>query len=376
MVALGEVAHVERAGVDPRALDPDTPYLGLEHIERGGRIVGCGTVGTAELTSTKFSFTTEHVLFGKLRPYLGKIARPPFSGVCSTDILPIRPGEGLDRNYLVHYLRQPTVIGLAASQATGANLPRLSPRVLEAFEIPLPPLPEQRRIAAILDNADALRTKRRHTLALLDDLTKSVFHDMFGELTQWPIHKFGDVCETRLGKMLDAKQQTGEHQRPYLRNANVQWFRFDLDDVLSMDFDAKSRALLQLQPWDLLICEGGEPGRCAVWRGQIAECYYQKALHRARPNTRLAHPEFIAHQMWHLAHSGALSDYVTSATIAHLTGEKLKQLPLAVPPLPLQKEFATRVAAINAERTAAQRSLDTLDELFASLQSRAFSGQL
>lgn len=120
--ALGDVAVIERRGVDPSSIEDDTVYLGLEHIESGGRIIGHSTVGASGVASTKFRFGPEHVLFGKLRPYLGKIAAPDFAGVCSTDILPLRPGRRLDRQYLLHFLRQPSVVSHAASRATGANL--------------------------------------------------------------------------------------------------------------------------------------------------------------------------------------------------------------------------------------------------------------
>lgn len=168
IVELASVATIERKGVDPSALPPETMYLGLEHIERGGRIIGHDTVGGAKLASTKLRFTTEHVLFGKLRPNLAKISRPNFAGVCSTDILPIRPGKDLDRDYLAHYLAQRSIVEFAASRTSGANLPRLSPTVLARFPIPLQPLPEQRRIAAVLDHADALRAKRRQVLTHFD----------------------------------------------------------------------------------------------------------------------------------------------------------------------------------------------------------------
>lgn len=178
-VALGEVARIERRGVDPRDLPGETRYLGLEHIARGGRIVGSDTIAGADLSSTKFLFTPEHVLFGKLRPNLGKVTRPGFSGVCSTDILPIRPDEALDRDYLAHYLVQPLMVDFAAARATGANLPRLSPSALAQFPILVPALGEQRRIAAILDAADAIRAKRRAQLTHLDELPQALFHQHF-----------------------------------------------------------------------------------------------------------------------------------------------------------------------------------------------------
>jgi len=175
--------------------------------------------------------------------------------------------------------------------------------------------------------------------------------------------------------MLDQKQQTGEHRRPYLRNANVQWFRIDLTSLLEMDFDEDDRRVLRLKPGDLLICEGGEPGRAAVWRGELDECYFQKALHRGRPKPDLANAAYLSWLLWFLGQRGKLSG-VTSATIAHLTGEKLAVLPTMLPPLPLQGAFAKRLAKVQSvvdKQLAASRGLDAL---FASLQHRAFRGDL
>lgn len=238
----------------------------------------------------------------------------------------------------------------------------------------------RRRIGEVLDRVEALRAKRRAALAQLDTLTQAIFLDLFGEPTAnpkgWLQQPFGHVCETRLGKMLDQKQQTGDHRRPYLRNANVQWFRFELSEVFEMDFDSDARELFRLKHGDLLICEGGEPGRSAIWRDEIAECYYQKALHRGRPRVGVAAPDYLAWLLWFLAHRGGLGDHVTSATIAHLTGEKLKAMVIPVPPFPLQQDFARRVAAVETVKTALSASLAELDALFAALQHRAFRGEL
>ncbi len=160
-VPLREIATISRYTVKPEDITSGTTYVGLEHITDEGRFAGVGTVVSGELASNKFRFDERHILYGKLRPYLRKIALPTFRGICSTDILPILPGPHVDRNYLYHYLRTPAMVELATSRSAGANLPRLSPGQLASFEIPFPPLPEQRRIAAILDAADALRTKRR-----------------------------------------------------------------------------------------------------------------------------------------------------------------------------------------------------------------------
>ncbi len=176
--------------------------------------------------------------------------------------------------------------------------------------------------------------------------------------------------------MLDARQQTGQDKRRYLRNANVQWFRIDLFDLLEMDFDLGARKTFNLQKGDLLICEGGEPGRAAVWQGQLEDIYFQKALHRGRPKAGIATPDYLVWLLWFLAHNGGLGDHVTAATIAHLTGEKLKAMPIPLPPLALQQNFATRLQSLNALKATHRAALAEFDALFASLQHRAFRGEL
>lgn len=157
-------------------------------------------------------------------------------------------------------------------KATGASYPAVSDRIILKLKISLPPIAEQKRIAAILDKAEELRGLRRRALSRLDAIAQSIFLEMFGDPVTNPkgFQKilFGEVCETRLGKMLDQKKQTGQQSRVYLRNANVQWFRFDLAEVLKMDFDDTDRKTLRLQYGDLMICEGERTTRTC--------CYLEK----------------------------------------------------------------------------------------------------
>ncbi|NJM81220.1 MAG: hypothetical protein HC844_00900 [Tabrizicola sp.] len=214
VVALGEVAEIEREGIAADLIPNGTDYLGLEHIESGGIILGKETVANGDLASTKFTFTSDHLLYGKLRPYLAKIALPEFDGVCSTDILPIRPGPRLDKRFLAFYLRQSSMVDYAASRATGANLPRLSPTALSGFPVPLPPLVEQRRIAGILDQADALRRLRTRALDRLTTLGQAIFHEMFGdpktEPDRWQAIGFDEACRDETAK--SPKVQKTEYQ--------------------------------------------------------------------------------------------------------------------------------------------------------------------
>ena len=149
------------------------------------------------------------------------------------------------------------------------------------------PPSEQRRIVEILDQADRVRRLRTEADAKADRILPALFIKMFDVPATnpmgWPVKRFDRICESRLGKMLDRKQQTGQRPRPYLRNANVYWDRLDLNTVLEMDFDESDREEFRLRKGDILICEGGEVGRCAIWNDELPECYFQKALHRVRP---------------------------------------------------------------------------------------------
>lgn len=286
--------------------------------------------------------------------------------------------EKLDAGYLYRWLEWKRE--WLQSLGVGATFKEVSKATVSRIEIPLPPLNEQRRIAAILDKAHELRTKRREALAHLDTFTQSIFHSMFGDVVRnqrmWPVEPFDQVATSRLGKMLDKKVQTGNFRFQYLRNANVQWFRIETHDLLEMDFSAADQREFSLQYGDVLICEGGEPGRAAVWRDDVEQCYFQKALHRARPNPERLTSEYLVQLMWALAKGGGLDDHVTAATIAHLTGEKLKRLKIPVPPLELQQTFATRLAAVERLKETQRKHLAELDALFASLQHRAFKGEL
>jgi type I restriction enzyme S subunit len=157
----------------------------------------------------------------------------------------------------------------------------------------------------------------------------------------WEWVRFAAVATTRLGKMLDAAKNRGE-LKPYLRNTNVQWFRFDLEDIKELRLDQGELIELRLETGDLLICEGGEPGRCAIWQADAEEMYFQKALHRARPDggTLAAYLQIVLRQD---AVSGWLEKYFTGATIKHFSGEKLAAYAIPLPPVAEQHRIVAKV---------------------------------
>jgi type I restriction enzyme S subunit len=202
---LSEIARIDRKNIKPESIKPGTFYIGLEHINKDGSFGDFQAINPGELSSNKFYFEKNHILYGKLRPYLKKIARPEISGICSTDIIPILPTLDIDRDFLFYYLRQPKCIDLATVRSSGANLPRISPKTLGDFPIVFPPIAEQKRIAAILDKADAVRRKRREAIRLTEELLRSVFLDMFGDPVTNP--KGWDVVDL---KSIASKPQYGD----------------------------------------------------------------------------------------------------------------------------------------------------------------------
>lgn len=365
---------------EPSYWSGDLPWLSIADMNQGRHLTRTKervTAAAAEACKLKFIEPGTVVMSFKLS--IGKVGITGTRMATNEAIaaLPVKNSERLDPGYLSRVLKSMDHSGGANRAAMGGTLNKAS---LAAIRIPLPPLGEQRRIAAILDKADELRAKRREALAHLDTLTQSIFHSMFGDVVRnqcrWSVEAFDQVTTSRLGKMLDKKVQTGNFRFKYLRNANVQWFRIETHDLLEMDFSPADQMEFSLRYGDVLICEGGEPGRAAIWRDEVQHCYFQKALHRARPNPNRLTSEYLVQLLWALAKGGGLDDHVTVATIAHLTGEKLKRLRIPVPPLELQQTFATRVAAVERLKEINRKHLAELDALFASLQHRAFKGEL
>lgn len=263
------------------------------------------------------------------------------------------------------------------SKGTGSTFKAINKKTLSETEIPLPPIDEQRKIAAILDKVSDLIAKRHQQLDKLDEMVKARFVEMFGDVIQntklWPQYIFSDITTSRLGKMLDAKQQTGMCQYPYLANFNVQWFRFELDNLNEMDFNEADRIEFELRDGDLLVCEGGEIGRCAVWHNEIQPCYFQKALHRVRCKKEIVLPDYLAWWFkYNCDNKGFAAIEGAKATISHLPGAKLKALLVSVPPIEQQKQFATFVDQTEKTKNTISRSLEKLETLKKALMQEYF----
>lgn len=270
--------------------------------------------------------------------------------------------------------------------APATTVPIVNKSRFSELRIPIPPLAQQRRIAAILDQAETLRTQRRAALAQLDSLTQSLFLEMFGDPVAndrgWPESlTLGEVADIASG-VTKGRNLEGKVTRelPYLAVANVQDKSLRLSGIKCIDATEDEIQRYRLKKNDLLLTEGGDPdklGRGTLWNDELPECIHQNHIFRVRLTTRLLTPLFLN---WIVGSPRGKKYFLRSAKqttgIASINMTQLKGFPLLVPPLGLQQIFATRIQAIEALKATHRAVLAELDALFASLQQRAFSGEL
>jgi type I restriction enzyme S subunit len=323
---------------------------------------------------------------------VGKAARAlaDFEGGFGAFCKVLRPRPGIDPAYFAHFFRTREYRQRVSALAAGANINNLRNEHLDEFRIPLPPLPEQRRIAAILDKADALRTKRRAALAQLDTLTQSIFLDMFGDPATnpkgWPTQSLDDLgAEFRYG----TSNKAASAGRPTLRIPNVVGGCIDASMLKCVPVTEDEFERLRLRDGDLLFVRtNGNPafvGRCAVFEQRAVansgfaadEFMFASYLIRARVPADRADAEFLREYLLGSEGRRQLRGRCkTSAGQYNINVESLGAIPVPLPPIRLQRVFAERLRAVAAMRQAHKHALAQLDDLFASLQHRAFRGEL
>lgn len=189
-------------------------------------------------------------------------------------------------------------------------------------------------------------------------------------MANWKRSPLGAVADLCLGKMLDQDKNRGE-PLPYLANVNVRWGEFALDNLRTMRFEPHERERYGLKLGDIVMCEGGEPGRCAIWREQVPGMMIQKALHRIRPHTVLDY-RFLYYDLLHIGKTKKFDQYFTGATIKHLPGEKLAKVEVSVPPLPIQRRIAGILSAYDELIENSQRRIKILESMARALYREWF----
>jgi len=242
-------------------------------------------------------------------------------------------------------------------------------------------LEEQKRIVKILDEKfaqlETIKANAQTNLQNAKDLLQSQLTKAFSNTT-WEKKRLGDVCDTCLGKMLDKNKNKGNPQ-PYLANINVRWGSFDLENLSLMKFEDYENERYGLKKGDLIICEGGEPGRCAIWNDELPNMKIQKALHRVRCHNNMSN-YYLYYWFVYAANVKKLEEHFTGTTIKHLPGEKIRGLEIPIPPLPEQKRIVEELDTLSQKVRQLQeiytKEISDCDELKQSLLAKAFEGNI
>ena len=333
---------------------------------------------------------TDDVLVATVRPNLNGAAlvNSAHHGMtASTGYCVLRPDKDkLDSRFLFHWVKTGVFVQRMVDVATGANYPAVSDAKIKASKIPLPPLPEQKRIAGILDAADALRAKRREALAQLDTLLQSTFLDMFGDPVTNPMGWEVKPLNELLGEKFtngayypkDAYSSVGTRM---VHMANAFYGVVNPNEVKRVDAPLADIEKYGLLPTDILVSR-----RSLNYEGSAKPCLipetdepliFESSLIRVRPDRERVLTIYLFH---YLLNDRARAKYVfplvTRSTISGISQSNLMKVKVVLPPLDLQHRFAAIVKSVEQQKASQRAHLAELDTLFASLQSRAFRGDL
>ncbi|EHD2260931.1 restriction endonuclease subunit S [Vibrio cholerae] len=357
-----------------------TPWLSIRDMNQGKILLKTAEQITPQaFEDTKIGLATKGTVLFSFKLSIGKV------GIAGLDMchneaiasMPIKKGVDLCEEYLYFALKQLDSSKDTDRAVMGATLNK---KKMAELKIPLPPLETQKQIAAVLEKADQLRKDCLQMEQELNSLAQSVFIDMFGDPVTnpkgWKTTSLSAIASIQLGKMLSSKSKQNVNPKKYLRNANIQWREIGTADLLEMDFNEKEIKKFQLQRGDLLVCEGGEIGRCAIWNEQVQDCYYQKALHRVRVNPQLVTPEYLQEYFFWMAKLGGLVNSTNEVTFKHLTAEKMNKLKVPLAPIATQKDFSSIYTSIRRKLDINAEMMIETEASFNSVMQKAFKGEL
>jgi type I restriction enzyme, S subunit len=307
-----------------------------------------------------------------------------FDGAFGAFCKVLRPNSKVHPTYFAHFFKTPFYRRSVSALAEGANINNLRNEHLDNFEIPLPPIAEQKRIAAILDQAEELRSQRRKAIGLLDELVRSVFLEMFGDPVTnpkgWETIHFHESFSVPLRNGI-SPSNSGKVTAKVLTLSAITGRSFNEDAFKITTFQAEIVSHQTVDDKDFLICRGNGNlnlvGKGYFPLRKMPDIAFPDTIIAAQINSKYFARNFLQH-LWN---SEAVRLQIES--LARTTNGTLKVnqtmlegISLLIPPIPLQQEFAQRVAAIEALKETHRQSLAKLDELFNSLQHRAFRGEL
>ena len=398
---LGEVIdYGQTEKIEPDNISSETWVLELEDIERDtSRLLKRLTYAERPSKSTKNSFSPGDILYGKLRPYLNKVIYADASGVCSTEIIPLKPNLAVDSRYLFHWIRHPEFLAYTSQVSHGVNMPRLGTEAGRQAPFILAPINEQRRIADKLDRVLARVDTANEHLSRVAPLIKRFRQSVLaaatsGRLTEdWRKHaeyktttvRMDDIGKVTGGLTKNAKRAELPLRKAYLRVANVYSNEVRLEDVLEIGLTESEYEKTKLTYGDLLIVEGNgsidQIGRVAMWKDEIPECTHQNHLIRWRRSNQSVISEFILTYLLSPAGRTQIISAASSTSGLHtLSVSKISALELNVPPAEEQSEIVRRVEKLFAFADRLEERLSqaqaAVQKLTPALLAKAFRGEL
>jgi type I restriction enzyme, S subunit len=330
-------------------------------------------------TIDEYLFEAESLIFGT-----GGLASIHFCNVkfaVSTDCFVTQPKNVKDVfcKYVYYYLSGN--IHILENGFKGAGLKHISKDYLANIQIPLPPLPTQQKIASILDAADSLRQKDKALLAKYDELTQSLFLDMFGDIILnnklFNIHKISDVCKELFLGLTSKVDYVETGGFPLVRATDINKGVLDLRNVkyISEVQHKKLTSRRITKRGDVLISKSGSLGTCAIVNTDIQFSTYE-SIFTVRVNQEYLNNTFLVYMIRNDSFQRKLLGNQVGGTVAHLNLNMFRDFEFPLPPLNLQTQFAERVQAIEVQKAKAQASLEKSEELFNSLLQKAFKGEL
>jgi type I restriction enzyme S subunit len=363
---LGNLVRVKTGKLDANASSADGTYPFFTCSEQPLRIA-------------TYSYDCECVLVAgngdlNVKYYSGK-----FDAYQRTYIIESLDKTALDVRFLFHFMS--VYVETLRAMSVGGVIKYIKLGYLTEAKIPLPPLPDQKRIADILDRADALRAKRRAALAELDSLTQAIFLEMFGDPAKnpkkWPMRVIGDLLDSACYGTSEKAGPAGEF--PVLRMNNItRTGEMDFSDLKYMDLPKHLHDRYLVRPGDVLFNRTNSVdlvGKTGIYR-EAKPMAYAGYLIRLRV-TNENDPEYLSSYLNTAYSKKTLRNMCKSIIgMANINATEIQAMRIPQPPLNLQRDFSRRLTRLEKTRTTYRASLQELDALFASLQHRAFRGEL
>lgn len=391
-VALRDVATTGSGGT-PKRSEPDyfgdgTPWLSIADLNDGVVTTAKESLTEAGIANSSAKILPAGTLLIAMYGSIGKLGIAGRELCTSQAIAFVRPDPNhVDLRYLFHYFlaERPRLLALGR----GGTQMNIGQGDLKEWLIPLPPLDEQRRIAAILDQADALRTKRRQVAVKLDALAKSIFLEMFGDSTKsraWPSRSIADIAAGTRNAIVDGPFGSALKSVDYLpsgipviRIKNIsrdgELIKKDLLFISREKFDVLRRS--SLRPGDVLVSRVGTLGNTCIFPADIGDALLSTTgVCKITPDTDLVTSTYLHQAIRTAAFQAQIERSASTSVQKYFNLTALRSWQLVVPSMELQFQFGSRIDAVYTARTAVLKTLAADNSLFASLQSRAFQGEL